>query len=112
MLRDIKQVYKPDAPMVMLRSIKWGGKDYHPGDPIPKGLRSNPAGKLRLFWSSGVIQRADWDPMDRQHKKMTKPLVQMAKAGWYTVSWPDGSVKKVRGKAELDKLLNPAPAEE
>ena len=56
-LRDIKQVFDASAPMEMLRSIQWAEdgeiKDFHPGDPIPEELRSNPGGKLRLFWSSG-----------------------------------------------------------
>ena len=106
MLRDIKQKFDPKAPMVMNRSMKWAGKWYHRGDPIPEELRTHPGGKFRLFWSSGAIQRSDWDPKLRRHVEITTPKVSdQRQGGWYTVTYPDGTQKKVRGKAALEELL-------
>ena len=106
MLRDIQQRFDPTAPMEMLRTIQWAedGKlvDYHPGDPIPVDLYANPGNKLRTLWSAGFIQRSDWDPETRLHVDL---VVEKGKGGWYTVTYPDGTTKKVKGKAKVERIF-------
>lgn len=122
-LRHWKQRWDPDADLVFTKRLRLGLDPEKPfvtaGDPVPKDRFS--IHRLKVWWRAGYVQLADWLAPDerrrlqRQGKKLPTALRPTGR-GWYELTMPDGSIRKVRGfeaakaeilAAELELRLSP-----
>lgn len=79
-LRHWKQRFDKNAAFVFRRRIIYDGKQYKPGDAIPKVLQSNPT-KLRRFWESKTIELALFEAPDVATGKKGKKQAAGGKNG-------------------------------
>lgn len=109
-LRHWKQIWNKNAAFIWRRPTTYGGKEYQPGDAIPKELQDSPT-KLRRFWESKRIELAEFEAPNvatGQRKKKSWPdgTVSVTHLGgaWFAVKTPDDEFK-FRGRANVDEYL-------
>ena len=78
-VRHWKQKWDPDAPMIWRRRVLWGDRYYEPGEPVPDDLAANRK-KLRRFWESSWIERADFVPPDELRRQAAEAEAEAAGA--------------------------------
>ena len=115
-LRHWKQRFKENAKFIWRTRTVYAGREYWPGDTIPKDLEGKPT-KLRRFWESRRIELAEFDVPNvaTGQVERTAPMpdldlpdgviVVRGKRSWFTVTTPDGE-HKVNGQKALDALLD------
>ncbi len=124
-LRHWKQRYEKNARFIFRRHLKWGAKEYQPGDLIPDELIAMPA-KLRRFWESRVIELADFSAPNvatgRREEELEQgreehfdipegvTLQDHGNSSWYEVlvAAADGEepvLKKINGKRAVAAFL-------
>lgn len=111
--RHWKQRWDPSAPLVFLKRLRMGDDPkkpfVFPGDPVTNAMREKLGlARLRIWWNAKIIERADFDPTVRGGISKT-PAVQSGIVhtgrGWYTVTFDDGSTKRVRGKDKAEVVF-------
>jgi len=121
-VRHWKQRFNKNAKFLCRRNFTWDGKEYHPGDLIPKGLEEN-KGKLRRFWEAQWIELAMFDTPDVSTGRVvpdadpdTDPnthidnlpegvSVKRSKGSWFLVI-VDGVENKINGERALGRMLD------
>lgn len=115
-LRHWKQRFNRDAKFVWRVRTVYAGREYWPGDTIPKDLEDRPT-KLRRFWESRRIELAEFEAPDvatgqaERVRSLGLDLpegvtVVRGKGSWFVVTAPDGHERRVNGRKALDKLLD------
>lgn len=120
--RHWRQRWDPNAPLVFRKRLRMGddpAKPYvFPGDPVTDAHRAQLGmARLKVWWESGTIERADFDPNlpgggQVVHEAAPVAGIESTGRGWFTVTFADGTTKRVRGeenaKMELALRVNTA----
>ena len=107
-LRHWKQRYDPNARFICRRRMRWGGRVYESGDPIPAQLATN-KGKLRRFWEAGRIELAEFATSGAAPRR-DKPRLPAGAAldrrgSWRIVTLADGTEQRANGLEAYRGLL-------
>jgi len=124
-LRHWKQRWDPNAPLKFMKRLRMGDdpkKPYvNPGELVTDEQRQKlGVNRLRRWWDSGVLERADFDPTVRGGVSEDAPkstpsvprktvAVHIEKGegrGNYLVNVGDDEPIKVRGKKKAENLAN------
>lgn len=111
--RHWKQHWDPSATFVFTKRLRMGDDPKKPfvmpGDPVTNAHREKLGlVRLRRWWEAQVIQRSDFDPTVRGGKSKTSPIIPgivHTGRGWYTVTFDDGSIKRVRTKDKAEAVF-------
>lgn len=111
-VRHWKQHFDPDADLVFRKRLALGFTTadgeridvVQPGDPVTDEMKAA-FGKHRfkVWWRGGFIELAP-EPITEAVDEVP-PTVEETGKGWYTVRYPDGTSKRVRGKKAVEALL-------
>lgn len=130
-VRHWREKWDLNADMVFTRHFRLGlcGQEWaNPGDPVTPAMRKalGPQ-RLRTWWHARYIGLREWLvgvelPAPKVKPKRRHPVSQLApvpewarrtdvrvvpgKAWWYQVTLPDGTQRRVQGKAKLRELLD------
>lgn len=116
-IRHWKQHWDPKADFVFLKKLRMGDDPKNPyvlvGDSVTTKMREKmgPA-RLRRWWEAQIIGRADFDLRLPQSPRegVNVPAAKTAgilkvSPGWYMVTSPDGTERKVHGKKKAEDAL-------
>ena len=99
-LRHWKEHWNPNADLMFLKPLLIEGEQKKRGDPVTQEIRDKLGiNRLRRWWDAGYLALSD-TPAPAEDDSPVRPCGR----GWFEVSFPDGSVKKVR-KGELKAIL-------
>ncbi len=112
-VRHWKEVFDPENDFVFLKRAKLGGvcgvHDVVPGDPMTKEMAAVLGShRLKVWWEARFIGTAEYAVavgMAKQLPRTNMEAVQATGRGWFAVTLPDGSTKKVRGRRAAEELL-------
>jgi len=100
-LRHWKEHWDPHADLMFLKPLLILGEQKQRGDPVTDEIRDRLGiNRLRRWWDAGYLALAD----SPQAPAKTDGPVRPCGKGWFEVTFPDGSIKKVR-RRELKAIL-------
>jgi hypothetical protein len=100
-LRHWKEHWDPHADLMFLKHLTIMGEKKKRGDPVTQEIRNKLGiNRLRRWWDAGYLALSD----SPQAPAKTDGPVRDCGKGWFEVTFPDGTKKKVRRK-ELKAIL-------
>lgn len=105
-VRHWKQTFDPRADFVFRKRMVLnccGVDTTAPGDPVTDELRQAFGNhRLKVWWRGGFIELAP----EREDAPDEEIQVTATGKGWFTVTYPDGTTKRVRGREKAEALAN------
>lgn len=110
LVRHWKEVFDPSNEFIFLRRMKLGvaGHEYvNGGDPVTDEIRAVLGEhRLKVWWTARAIGSRDYAvSIGIVPASKVSPKVRPTGRGWFEVTLPDGSLRKVRGREAAEQLL-------